>query len=162
MQAALPPASGTIKGERVLAPMAFIRFCMHRPDECVRDADDRIGSNDATLADLVFVNLQVNHGIWPQRKGMESGVKTWEIAPRVGDSDDYAVTKRHALLRRGYPAGALLLAVVETNWGGGHLVLIVRTDRGDYVLDNFTLSVRPWTAKSHRWIKLQSTCDPHA
>lgn len=59
----------------------------------------------------------------------------WEPAAGEGDCEDYALAKRAALLEAKADPARLRLA---TCWIGGehHAVLIVTTDRGDYVLDN--------------------------
>jgi len=159
-----PPASDTMReGERVLAPIAFVRFCLRRPNECAgRGGGVAIALDEAALQDIVEVNRSVNRAIRPQRNAAPSSLRSWEVGPAFGDCNDYAVTKRHELLRRGYPAAALPLAVAVTGWGEDHLVLLVRTDRGDYVLDNLTAAIRPWSATGYRWIKRQSADDPNA
>ena len=83
----------------------------------------------------------------------------WTIAPSKGDCNDYAVTKRHELLQSGLPARALRLSVVETASGIGHLVLIVATTKGDFVLDNLSETIRPWQSTDYRWLKIQSASD---
>ena len=158
----LPPRASTLpEGEPTLAPLAFVRFCLRQPDQCVGDGADRITLDEAAIGDLSDVNRSVNRSIRPQRKLASAGIGNWEIAPAAGDCNDYALTKRHELLARGYPASALLLSVVETRWGEGHLVLTVRTDRGDLVLDNLSAAIRPWDATGYRWIKRQSSQDPN-
>lgn len=41
--------------------------------------------------------------------------------------------------------------------GEGHAVLTVRTDRGDYVLDNLEPQIKPWNETSYDYLKRQST-----
>jgi predicted transglutaminase-like cysteine proteinase len=55
------------------------------------------------------------------------------------------VSKRHELLRRGWPARTLLLSEVVVSSGEHHLVLVIRTRNGDLVLDNLTPQVKPWS-----------------
>ncbi len=43
---------------------------------------------------------------------------------RRGNCHDYAVTKRHELIRQGWPAASLRLAVAYTPSGIGHLVVV--------------------------------------
>ena len=54
----------------------------------------------------------------------------------------------------------LLITVVRKPDGEGHAVLTVRTDKGDYVLDNLTDTVKPWEETGYRYLKRQST-DPY-
>jgi predicted transglutaminase-like cysteine proteinase len=103
------------------------------------------------------VNREINHDIIPVN---DSGNDTWSLAPREGDCEDYAITKRHALIARGWPASVLRLAVARTAWGEGHLVLVVRTDKGDLVLDNLTGAVRSWRKTGLHWEMIQASNDP--
>ena len=41
--------------------------------------------------------------------------------------------------------------------GEGHAVLTVRTDKGDFVLDNLNDAVKPWEATGYRYLKRQAT-----
>jgi len=137
-----------------------VKFCLQEPFECPASGGaGPVPLDEAAARDLVEVNREVNRSIRPQRKAGYAGVGRWQIAPAAGDCNDYAVTKRHALMRRGWPASALLLAEVETDWGEAHLVLTVRTDGGDYVLDNLTPAIRPWSATTYRWVRRQSSAD---
>ena len=69
--------------------------------------------------------------------------EVWLVAPHQGDCTDYAVTKRHELLARGWSSHSLLLTEVVVASGEHHLVLVVRTSEGDFVLDNLNAHVRP-------------------
>jgi len=40
--------------------------------------------------------------------------------------------------------------------GEGHAVLTVRTDKGDYILDNLTDKVRSWDQTGYRFLKRQA------
>ena len=84
----------------------------------------------------------------------------WTIAPQMGDCNDYAVTKRHELLKRGWPSSALLLAEVVMPSGGHHLILVARTSSGDLLLDNLSPMVRPWTQARYQWVRIQSPANP--
>src|SRR5205814_7262803 len=93
--------------------------------------------------DLVEVNAKVNRSIKPEANLLGLAGEKWIVSPKSGDCNDYAVTKQHELLARGWPSRTLLLAEVVTNWGEHHLVLVVRTAEGDLVLDNLSANVRP-------------------
>ena len=45
------------------------------------------------------------------------------------------------------------MTVVIDEKGEGHAVLMVRTDRGDFVLDNKTSAVLPWHQTGYVYIK---------
>ena len=64
------------------------------------------------------------------------------------------------LLDLKFPASALLLAVAVVPSGEAHLVLIVVTDQGDFVLDSLRRDVVRWEKLPYRWIKRSSPKDP--
>lgn len=125
----------------VRPPPAFIAYCETWPAECVTSPETEIRADARTLALVAAVNVGVNRAIEPQPE--PPGRDVWRIGVSRGDCDDYAVTKRHRLIGHGLPASALRLAVARTPWGERHLVLVVRTDRGDLVLDNLTDAILP-------------------
>lgn len=149
------------EGPLVLAPLSFLRFCLRRPAECAQTEEASAPvSAPAPLVELARVNRAVNRAIRPRHKALVNGLGDWAIAPAAGDCNDFAVTKRHELLKRGWAMNSLLLSAVETAWGEAHLVLVVRTDEDDLVLDNLTGEIRPWRETGYRWIKRQSATDP--
>jgi predicted transglutaminase-like cysteine proteinase len=105
--------------------------------------------------DLREVNKAVNQDIIPERNELGLAAETWLISPNRGDCNDYAVTKRHQLLDRGWPARALLLSEVVVASGEHHLVLVVRTKNGDLVLDNLNPQIKPWSRVPYRWVRIQ-------
>jgi predicted transglutaminase-like cysteine proteinase len=147
-----------------LAPFQHVRFCQHYPADCQPNsqANDRIELNSKTVGLLRYINHQVNTVIVPVEKIYDSHIEvSWTVAPNGGDCNDYAVTKQHELLHRGLPSSALRLAVVKTDDGDGHLVLVVGTTNGDLVLDNLTEEIRSWNEANYRWLKIQSRNDPN-
>ena len=65
--------------------------------------------------------------------------------------------KRRALIDKGFAPGNLLITVVRKPDGEGHAVLTVRTDRGDFILDNLNEDVLNWEATEYRYLKRQSS-----
>lgn len=140
-----------------LPPMAFNRFCHRYEAECRSRPMFRGGAIRLTperLKDLKQVNDTVNRGIVGERLDNEVE-EAWLLNPPRGDCNDYAVTKRHELLSRGWPARVLLLSEVVVPGGEHHLVLVVRTNEGDLVLDNLNAQVRPWSRAPYRWVRMQ-------
>lgn len=149
-----------------LAPLAYSRFCMQYADDCqVSHMAFRKPSPEVLTAerfrDLVEVNRDVNRQIIPRADGSSVINERWRVAPKAGACHDYAVTKRHELLARGWPSRSLLLAEVVVPWGEHHLVLVVRTDKGDLVLDNLNAGIRPWSLTNYEWVRVQSPRDPN-
>jgi hypothetical protein len=77
-----------------------------------------------------------------------------------GDCDDYALTKRQRLMTAGYPWEDLLLTECSTETGGRHLVLTVRTNKGDFILDNRYAYPLPWDALLYTWHKIKNHNSP--
>lgn len=161
-----------LKAERIrfeapaLAPIAYSRFCIDFPDDCrVHHMAFRrphpVVLSDERLRDLLGVNRDVNREIKPQADVGSVISEQWRIAPSAGACHDYAVTKRHELLARGWPSRALLLAEVVVPWGEHHLVLVVRTDHGDLVLDNLSAGIRLWSRTPYKWVRIQSSGNPN-
>ena len=73
-----------------------------------------------------------------------------ESVQRLALCHDYAVTKRHELLTRGWPSRSLLLAEVVVPWGEHHLILVVRTSDGDLVLDNLNPGIKSWSRTPYK------------
>jgi len=147
-----------------LGPMSHTLFCLKYPEECqVRKIAFRGRKLELTPArwnELLEVNAGVNRSIVPERNLLGLAGEKWLIAPASGDCNDYAVTKRHQLLARGWPSRTLLLAEVVTHWGEHHLVVVVRTKEGDYVLDNLNVDIRPWSKAPYQWVRIQSPRNP--
>lgn len=141
--------------EPVLAPMAHIMFCNTHKDQCESSAPEVLQNDDRTFNALISVNQQVNAAIEPMQRNV-SLVGNWQIGPSAGDCNDYAVTKRDRLIKRGFPASALLLAHVVTSWGEHHLVLVARTENADFVLDNLRNDIRRVEKSGYRWVRIQS------
>jgi predicted transglutaminase-like cysteine proteinase len=148
-----------------LGPFAYTHFCLRYPEEC-RMREGRLAGSDLPAltperrSELDGVNAAVNRSITPRPHAGRGTYDTWTIAPSDGDCNDFAVTKRHELLARGWPSRALLLAEVVTAWGDHHLVLVARTIQGDLVLDNLSPRVRDWTVTGYAWLRAQMPTEP--
>src|SRR5579859_1042130 len=78
-----------------------------------------------------------------------------------GDCEDYVLLKRKMLIDAGWPREALLITVVRDKKGEGHAVLTVKTDKGEFILDNQNENVVAWTETGYRFVKRQSQSDPN-
>jgi predicted transglutaminase-like cysteine proteinase len=128
------PAS-LVETSPTLAPFQHVRFCLRYPADCRSNPAEaeRIELTDENSALLDRVNHSANAAIAPIDKSYGKNLaEAWTIAPVAGDCNDYAVTKRHELLRSGLPAKALRLAAVKTTSGTGHLVLLAVTTKGGW------------------------------
>jgi predicted transglutaminase-like cysteine proteinase len=152
--------------EPVLPPIGHSRFCLRYPADCkVREVDARhrnIALTPKRLNELNAVNRQVNRDIIPEMSFADVASQEWLISPRAGDCKDYAITKRHQLLMRGWPSRALLLSEVVIPNGQHHLVLVVHLKGVDLVLDNLTANIQPVARTSHQyqWVRIESPENP--
>jgi predicted transglutaminase-like cysteine proteinase len=64
------------------------------------------------------------------------------------------LAKRRALIKAGFSPSALRIAYVTTSSGEGHAILVVKTSRGDMVLDNLNGTVRPLSQSGYHIISM--------
>jgi predicted transglutaminase-like cysteine proteinase len=140
-------------------PAGYIGFCLRYSDQCEvsKDAPTTLALTPDNWALLNRVNRDANSSIVYEDDQKHYGISEyWTIATDgYGDCEDFALTKRKALLEAGLPAGALRIALVLTEARERHAILTVTTDRGDFVLDSASDEVRPWTASHYVWLERQ-------
>ena len=116
-------------------PIGFSYFCLENPSECeplpASESTDPLNylQWESRLDD---VNRAVNASITYRKEASDH----WDLSPTFGDCDDYAITKRDALIKLGLPRGAMQFAFVLLVTGESHLVLLIHTTKGYKVLDN--------------------------
>jgi predicted transglutaminase-like cysteine proteinase len=72
-----------------------------------------------------------------------------------------APLKRKILIQLGFPRQARLMTIVKDRRDEGHAILTIRTDKGEFVLDNLNGEIKPWTATGYRFLERQSQEDPN-
>ena len=72
----------------------------------------------------------------------------------------WATGASRLLIQRGWPQSTLLITVVRDENNEGHAVLTVRTDAGDFVLDNKRRDIVRWADTPYTFIKRQSERNP--
>jgi lysozyme len=88
-----------------------------------------------SLSELGRVNADANR-LMPWKQEAKDA---WGLG---SDCEDIAIAKRDALVRLGWPAGALRLTVMRTSRGEGHCVLSVMQTEGEpWILDNRTTPI---------------------
>jgi len=174
LAAALGLAPAQAAGERPLfvsvgvaarAPIGWIEFCAEHAREC----DTRpLEARDVVLGakswkDLVRINKWVNESVKPI-----TDLEHWGVVERwsypddgYGDCEDYVLLKRRMLMQAGWPRQALLITVVRDKRGDGHAVLTVKTDKGEFILDNQNEEILLWSETGYRFVKRQSQSDPN-
>jgi predicted transglutaminase-like cysteine proteinase len=152
-------------GQSTHAPIGWVEFCAENPREC---AAKPTAPRDVVLSpqawkDLVRVNLWVNSHVKPMTDLEHYGVvEKWAYPDDgYGDCEDYVLLKRRMLLQAGWPREALLITVVRDKHGDGHAILTVKTDRGEFILDNQVDEILLWSDTGYRFVKRQSQADPN-
>jgi len=135
------------KGPFVESTFGYGSFCEENPDHCGYKSDNRrvIVWDDAAQDLLASTNLTVNTMVQ-----YRSDIENYNIEEKwalpdlgFGDCEDYVLEKRRLLLAEGVPSESMTIAYVKVPLSDvqpgedrGHAVLIVRTNKGDRVLDN--------------------------
>ena len=147
-------------------PIGWVEFCVEYKPECDTkpSAPRDVVLTPKAWADLVKVNNWVNETIKPMTDMDHWGVvERWSYPDDgYGDCEDYVLLKRRMLIKAGWPREALLVTVVRDKKDEGHAVLTVKTDRGEFVLDNQEDQILPWNRTGYRFVKRQSQTDPNA
>lgn len=147
-------------GGRTTQPIGHYELCQRDPNECrQRTRSNRpMKLTRKIWAAMVNINNTVNVMVEPKTDmEMWGREEIWSYPKRQGDCEDYVLEKRLRLMQAGVPAGSLLITVVRQPNGDGHAVLTVRTDRGDFILDNMRQKIRHWTETDYRYLKRQSS-----
>lgn len=168
----MPPANAASErqlfisvGTSTRAPIGWLEFCAEYAPECETrglEARDVVLSSKA-WKDLVRINKWVNDTVKPI-----TDLEHWGVVERwnypddgYGDCEDYVLLKRRMLMQAGWPRQALLVTVVRDKRGDGHAVLTVKTDKGEFVLDNQNEEILLWSDTGYRFVKRQSQTDPN-
>ncbi len=153
-------------GDASRAPIGYVEFCADHPADCASAPSEPrdIVLTKSAWDDLVRVNAWVNDHVKPMTDLEHWGVvEKWSYpTDGYGDCEDYVLLKRKMLIDAGWPRQALLITVVRDKQGDGHAVLTVKTNKGEFVLDNQNEQILPWTETGYRFIKRQSQSDANA
>jgi predicted transglutaminase-like cysteine proteinase len=155
--AAFAPAGGITS-----IPVGASEFCKSHRGECKANpnAVEAAGLTDKRWGELVQINNVINAAIVPVTdKDYYKVAEYWAYPDGYGDCEDFALAKRKALIDLGWDPSTLLMTVVRQPNGEGHAVLMVRTDRGDVVLDNQDGRVLLWNETPYTYLKRQSQAD---
>ena len=152
-------------GDPTRPPVGWVEFCAEHPVDCrvaPIAARDVVLSNKA-WGDLVRINKWVNENVKPMTDLEHWGVvEKWSYPDDgYGDCEDYVLLKRRMLMEAGWPRAALLITVVRERNGNGHAVLTVKTDKGEFILDNQEERILLWSETTYHYVKRQSQSDPN-
>lgn len=141
-------------------PIGHYEFCQKYMDECdirskltppprvtefgwqvIRDINKEVNASIVAMTDLEVYGKD----------------EVWEYPKTAGDCEDFVLLKRRKLMERGFAVSDLLITVVRKPDGEGHAVLTVRTNNGDFILDNLSDDVKLWTDTNYTYLKRQAS-----
>lgn len=156
--------SGTMKlTGNASQPVGAYEFCQREPSDCHNAKGDEgpLALTQDLWKEILAVNYKTNAEITPVTDKELYGVEEfWTYPTTAGDCEDYALLKRKRLIEAGVSPSDLLMTVVLQPNGEGHAVLTVRTDHGDFVLDNMRDRVLLWSDTEYTFLKRQAAADP--
>lgn len=148
-----------VLGGRESQPIGHYEFCGKRPAECRTVTSN---TTPVTLTKKIWravtqVNDTVNREVRQRNdRDIYGKEEVWTYPVRgVGDCEDFVLEKRRRLASKGIPLSNLLITVVKRQDGEGHAVLTLRTDQGDFILDNLNSQVRGWRTVPYKFVKAQ-------
>ncbi len=147
-----------------LPPIGYVTFCREHEPDCRYSGPfaDLMQLTPDKVAALEQVNSFVNTTISPVTDlELYGKVEYWAYPKDKGDCEDYVLLKRKMLLQAGWPRQALLITVVRDRNGDGHAVLTVKTDKGEFILDNQNPEILLWSETGYHFVKRQSQTDPN-
>lgn len=165
-QPASPPAAigdlgGASSTEAAALTTAEVSADVEVLEPIVVRAQSKPVLTDALWTTLNDVNRSINHRLLRRADAVGYGREDYWAMPLstgaspYGDCEDYVLEKRRALIAAGVKPSALSIAIATTQWGETHAVLLVDTDRGEYVLDNLSSFIAPWRKVGYTWRERQ-------
>ncbi|MEP3706066.1 MAG: transglutaminase-like cysteine peptidase [Roseobacter sp.] len=122
--------------------------------------NSRLSQSDLELIDTV--NRRVNRQIRNVADVVQYRREDYWTLPKSGggDCEDFALLKKLELVRAGVAPQRLLLATVLDHKRRSHAVLVLRTDAGDFVLDNLSNQIKPWRKTNYTFLRMQDPDRP--
>ena len=149
---------------KALPPIGYVNFCSRNSNECrsLGGTTKKVVLSSQNWKILHEVNNYSNKTVKPVTDSeLYNSPEFWTYPKQnAGDCEDYVLQKKRYLEGLGFPAETLLITVVLDELGLGHAVLTVRTDRGDFILDNMRNDIRNWRTTGYTFIKRQSQHNP--
>ncbi len=159
-QTNVPQASFAGVGSETSVPYGWVDFCRRYAGECNSDATQPLDINltPEALKKIERIAKAVNKSIAAVSDQDHWGVvDQWDYpSDGKGDCEDYALLKRKLLIEEGFPRQALLMTVVKDTQNEGHAILTIKTNHGEFILDNLTDEIKPWDQTGYKFVKRQS------
>lgn len=148
----------------VAAPAGAKTLCRQYAWACARSGpalhDGALRPAEIDLARQI--NLSVNRRVRSLTdEAQYRKPELWALpTARGGDCEDFALLKKRELMARGLAPENLLITTVLDRKRESHAVLVLRTVRGDLVLDNLTDRVVGWRETGYTFLRMQNPDDP--
>lgn len=142
------------------APEGAASLCRAYDWACAMGNRSAAGAEVLKLA--AKVNSAANAAVRPISDQRQFAVaERWSLpTAKGGDCEDYALLKKQQLIAAGVSPDRLLIAVVLDRKRQPHAVLVLRTEMGDFVLDNLTKRVLPWQKTGYAFLRMQNPDNP--
>ncbi len=145
----------------VSAPASAADLCTISSWACGRgDASAKISAGQLDLA--VALNRKVNREVRQISDQTQYGRPDhWGLpTARGGDCEDFALLKKKLLVQAGVNPRRLLIATVLDRDRNAHAVLVLRTEEGDFVLDNLDDRILHWQSTGYTFLRMQNPDNP--
>ncbi|MFY0690789.1 MAG: transglutaminase-like cysteine peptidase [Paracoccaceae bacterium] len=146
------------------APLGAGNICQKYEWACATSKRGSKALTDHQLKVAQRINRAVNRRvtqITDQSQYREEEV--WALPTRRGgDCEDFVLLKKRLLMSSGIAPERLLIATALDRRRNSHAVLILRTDEGDYVLDNLNNRMLHWKETGYIFLRLQNSDAPHS
>jgi predicted transglutaminase-like cysteine proteinase len=145
---------------------AWVEFCKadKYKKECTfgQDEPKRIVLTEEIWSAIAVINSNVNDTTTSITDPLHWGVEDrWDLAEDgYGDCEDHQLLKRSLLADLGIPRRAMRITVVLDSEQRGHAVLMIKTDRGDFILDNLTHKVLSWEETTYVYLRQEGQNNP--
>lgn len=148
--------------------IGWVEFCSNEmyKTECTfgQDEPKRIVLTADVWTKLTDINQYVNRTIKPITDPLHWGenvIERWDLAEDgYGDCEDHQLLKRQMLAKVGLPRRAMRMTLVLDTKGEGHAVLMIKTDRGDFLLDNLTNDILSWEDTPYTYLRQEGQDNP--
>ena len=146
----------------VSAPAGAADLCGRYPWACLRSASAPVRISGSQLDYAVSLNRQINRQVRSISDQAQYGVtEHWALpTSRGGACEDFALLKKKQLIAAGLDPQMLLIATALDRRRQAHAVLVMRTERGDFILDNLRDEVLHWAQTGYTYLRMQDPADP--
>lgn len=144
---------------RISAPKAAAALCSTYRWACSSSSEAR----SPEIEQISAVNRKVNRSTREISDADQYSREDYWSLPsrRGGDCEDFALLKKRKLISMGFAPDRLLISTVLDRTGRAHAVLIARTDRGDFVVDNLVDTIKPWNRTGYTFLRMQDPSAPN-